>query len=77
MKSRLFALVSLFNGISTFVGYLMQKESFKQNSSDSICSIAGKKRSSYLSLVNVIVINFELTYFEGEIQHFSHYWVER
>ena len=29
-------LFSLFNGISTFVGYLMPKPSFKKNSSDTI-----------------------------------------
>ena len=28
--------VSLFNGISTFVGYLMQKPSFKKNTTSTI-----------------------------------------
>ena len=31
-----FGLVSLFNGISTFVGYLMPKSSFEKNSIDTI-----------------------------------------
>ena len=37
MKKR---LVSLFNRISTFVGYLMPKPSFSKNSSDTILPIA-------------------------------------
>ena len=32
----MFGLVSLFNGISTFVGYLMPKPFFKKNSSGTI-----------------------------------------
>ena len=32
----LFDLVSLFNGISTFVGYLMPKPFFQKNSSGTI-----------------------------------------
>ena len=31
-----FNLVSLFNGISTYIGYLMPKPSFKKNSSGTI-----------------------------------------
>ena len=31
-----FGLVSLFNGISTFMGYLMPKPSFKNSSSDTL-----------------------------------------
>ena len=31
-----FGLVSLLNGISTFVGYLMPKPSFKKNSNGTI-----------------------------------------
>ena len=31
-----FGLTSLFNGISTFVGYLMPKPSFSKNSGDAI-----------------------------------------
>ena len=34
--SPIIGLVSLFNGISTFVGYLMPKLSFKKTSSDTI-----------------------------------------
>ena len=37
----LFGLVSLFNGISTFVGYLMPKPFSKKNSSGTIKPIAG------------------------------------
>ena len=35
-------LVSLFNGISTYVGYLMPKPSFKKNSSGTIRPIEDK-----------------------------------
>ena len=36
-----FGLVSMFNGILTFVGYLMPKPSFKKNGSYTISPIAG------------------------------------
>ena len=42
-------LVSLFNGISTFVGYLMPKPFSKKKSSGTISPIAGRIRGSYLS----------------------------
>ena len=38
------ALVSLFNGMSTFVAYLMQKPSSKKNSSYTIQYIAGEHK---------------------------------
>ena len=47
-------LVSLFNGISIFVGYLMSKTSLKNNSSDAILSIAGGIRGLYLSQERLI-----------------------
>ena len=36
-----FGLVSLFNSISNFVGYLMPKPSFKRNTSNTIKPIVG------------------------------------
>ena len=39
-----FGLVSLFNGISTLMGYLMPKSSIQKNSSDTIKPIAGEIR---------------------------------
>ena len=44
---------SLFNSISTFVGYLMPKSSFLKNSSGSISPIAG--RSGFMPFPNVLV----------------------
>ena len=41
------SLVSLFNGIPIFVGYLMPNPAFKKNSSGTIKLIAGRKRGSY------------------------------
>ena len=41
-------LVGLFNGISTFVDYLIPKSSLQKNSSDTISPIAGGKGGSYL-----------------------------
>ena len=35
-KKKTFGLVSLFDDKSTFVGYLMQKPSFKKNSCDTV-----------------------------------------
>ena len=39
-RNRSDGLVSLFNGISTFVGYLMPKPSFQKNSNDVISLLA-------------------------------------
>ena len=36
VQNRRFGLISLFYGISTFVGYLVSKPSFKKNNSDAI-----------------------------------------
>ena len=36
LSTKWFGLVSLFNGISTFVGYLIPKRFSKKNSSDTI-----------------------------------------
>ena len=45
----MFGLVSLFNGMSTFVGYLMPKPSFEKNSGDAVQPIAGGIGGSCLS----------------------------
>ena len=75
-----FGLVSLFKGISTFMGYLMLKQSCRI---DNIQRIAGSIRGFYtfprgISLkVNVIEqLEFELTHFEAAVLHFSHYTIE-
>ena len=66
-------LVSLFNGILTFVGYLMPKPSL-QNSSNTIKTIAGRIRkfltfpNGITPKVNILVrLEFELAYFEAEV----------
>ena len=41
-----FSSVSLFNGISNFVGYFLPKPSLKKNSSDALERIAGGIRES-------------------------------
>ena len=45
IESRLvwFGLVSLLNGITTFMGYLMSKISFLKNNIDTISPLAGRK----------------------------------
>ena len=40
IEKSLFGLVSLFNGISTFVNYLMPKSSLEKDNSGAILSIA-------------------------------------
>ena len=74
-----FGLVSSFNGISTFVGYLMLKPSLKKNRSHvtwpTAREIRGHSFPKCISLkVNMIVrLEFELAYFEAVVQHFSHW----
>ena len=75
-----FGLVSLFNGMSAFLGYLMQKPSFQKNSSDTIQPIAvvGVKwfipfSRIFSPKVNIITwLEYELTYFKAAVQHINH-----
>ena len=74
-----FGLVSSFNGISTFMGYLMSKPSFSKNSSDAIYPIAkwDERVHTFLreisSEVNVITwLEFKLIYYDVTVQYISH-----
>ena len=76
----LFSFVSLFSGITTFVGYLMLKPSFEKNISCNIWPIVGRiKRihtlpKSIFSKVNVIArLYFELTYYDSVVHRFNHF----
>ena len=73
-------LISLLNGISTFVGYLMPKPSRSKNRGGIIQLIARKDKGVDIFLkdispeVNVIArLEFELTYYEPGVLHFNHY----
>ena len=63
-----FSLVSLFNGISTFVGYLTPNPSFQKNSN-------GTRRIwGFIPFPRVFVrLEFELTYYDSTVHHFNHY----
>ena len=69
----------LFNGISTFMGYLISNPSLKKNSSDTNYLIAGGIKGLYLSQWYLSenecnrVTRFELSYFKAAVQHFWHY----
>ena len=72
-------LVSLMNGISTFVGYLMLYLSVQKNTCGTILSIAGVVLKEFYSFpegfspkVNVIAWQeFELAYYNVAVQNFS------
>ena len=49
-------LVSLFSGISTFVGYLVPKSFFYKNSSGTIQSLAGEKDKVFISFSKVNIV---------------------
>ena len=69
---------TLFNGISTFVGYFMSKPVSQKISSDIISPIAGGIRDfnfpkGICPKVNVITrVEYELTY-DSAVHHFNHY----
>ena len=44
-----FGLISLFNGMSTYVGYLISKSSPEKNSAGTIKSIAGRIKETHIS----------------------------
>ena len=64
-----------FNGISTFVGYLMPKSPFEKNSSGNIYPIAMGFHSIPKGIcpkINVIArLEFELTYYDSAIYRFN------
>ena len=75
-----FGLVPLFNGISTFVDYLIPKLSLWKMNSDANYLIADGIRGFHVFprnitlKVNVITrLEFELVYFKATVQHFSYY----
>ena len=83
---RLVGLVSLFDGISTFVGYLMPTQSLWKNKRETIKPIAeaGGLRGIHTFLkgirpkVKVMAQReFELTHFEASVQHIIHYTLIR
>ena len=64
----------LFNGISTFLGYLMPKLSFSKNSCGTIKPIAGRIKwfihfpNGICPKVNVVVqLEFELAYYDSAV----------
>ena len=72
----LFGLFSLFNGISTFVSYLMPSQSLSKNSSGGIQPGGeGNKRDNFFHKgispkVKVIVrLAFEIAYYDVAVQH--------
>ena len=75
-----YGLVSLFNGISTFVGYLMPKPFFKKNSSGTYLThswedkgVHGLHKGICLK-VNVITrLEYELAYYDSAVHRFNHY----
>ena len=70
--------VSLLNGISTFVGYLMPKSSsqlwyYLTYSWRNKGGFISFPRSMSLKLSVIMWLEFELTYYDVAVQHFSHY----
>ena len=75
-----FGLISLFNGISTFVGYLMPKPFSEKNRSGTTYPIAGRIRvfisfpKGICPKVNVIAwLEYELAYYDSVSQRVNHY----
>ena len=72
-------MVSLFNGISAFVGYVMPKPSLLKNSSDIIELIARSKRPIHTCMNSKLTVieqpEFELAYVE--VQHFINFAPEK
>ena len=73
---RLELLVSVFNEISTFVGYLMPKPSFEKNRSSTSWEYKGVHAfaEGMCLKVNIIVrLKFELEYHDSEVRRFNRY----
>ena len=71
-------LVSLFNGISTFVGYLMPKPFSKKNSSGTILTHSWEDKGVHTfpkgicPKVNIIArLEYELAYYDSEVHLFN------
>ena len=74
------SLVFLFNGISTFVGYLMTKLFSSKNSSGTILPITGRIRGfipfpkGICPKVNVTArLEYERAYYDSAVHRFNHY----
>ena len=76
-------MVSLFNGKSSFVGYLMQKPSLKKNISGTIYTIDEEKKGEDFRFPkginpkeNVIEwLEFEVGFYDVAVQYISHYGI--
>ena len=65
-------VVSLFNGISTFAGYLISKTSFINHSKgDNIFCASLKAINQKVSFINVL--EFKLAYDDAAVHYVSHY----
>ena len=70
----------MFNGLSTFVGYLMPKPSFQKDSNNAILTRSWEDKGVHTFpkgiclKVNVIArLEFELAYNDSALQCFNHY----
>ena len=77
--SRSTGLVSLFNGISIFVGYSMPKPFSEKNSNGTMLSIVGRIRGVHTfskgicPKVNVVAwLEYELAYYDYAVHRFNH-----
>ena len=75
-----FSMISLFNDISTAVGYLIPNPFFENNSSDSIQPIAWRF-NTFSKVIGLIVnmiawLEFETAYFEAAVQYFNHFFLD-
>ena len=72
-------MVSLFNGISSLIVYLMPKLSLQKNSNDTVQPIIGEIKRVYSfpngispKLDIIAQIELELAYFKAAVQYFNH-----
>ena len=77
-RYQILVLVSLFNGISTFVGYLKQKPKFDEDQFSLTYSWEDKEvytllKSIYPKLNVIAQQEFELAHYAVVVQHVSHY----
>ena len=64
----LYGLVSLFNGISTFVGYLMPKPFFSKNSRGTIYTFP---KCICLKVNEIARLQYELAYYDSTVPRFN------
>ena len=72
-------ILAFFNGISTFMGYLMPEPSLEKHSSGTNLPIDGRIKDFHtfrkgISLkVNIITrLEFDLVYYDSAVQHVNH-----